>query len=443
MDKIWLIIKREYLTRVKKRSFLLATLLTPLGILLFIGVVSLIFAYEGDDEKRVAVVDEAGVFPGGIKDEATLRFVKATAPLDSLKQDVRDGEYDGVLVVPPITDLRARDFEVLFYTDETTTPDTKSALRSRVRDAVRDYRAEQLGLDETSLAALNFEVEVEPEAIDEGGREESAMTSAVGAGIGGIMGFAMYFVIFTYGAMVMRSVMEEKTTRIVEVMISSVKPFQLMMGKVVGVGLVGLTQVGMWLVLIPIVVVVAGAIFGLDGTAAAADASSGGAEAAAAGMDPEQAASMMEELMAEITAINWWAILPLFVLYFIGGYFVYASLFAAVGSAVGEDMNDAQSLTFPIMIPIFLAFYIMTVAVRSPNSTLAVWSSQFPLFSPIIMPSRLAFGPPFLEVFASVTILIATAVFLTWLSARIYRTGILLYGKKASLKELSKWMMRG
>ena len=438
MDKIWLIIKREYLTRVKKRSFLLSTLLTPLGILLFIGVVSWIFSYESDDDKRVAVVDEAGVFPGGIKDESTLRFVKVADVLDSLKQDVRDGEYDGVLVVPPISNLRAKEYQVLFYTDETMAPDVRLALGSRVRDAVRDYRAEQLGLDESSLAALDFEVEVEPEAIDEGGREESAMTSAVGAGIGGIMGFAMYFVIFTYGAMVMRSVMEEKTTRIVEVMISSVKPFQLMMGKVVGVGLVGLTQVGVWLVLIPLVVIGASAVFGLEG-AQAASASAGSAPE----VSPDEVAAMIAELTVEINAINWWAILPLFVLYFIGGYFVYASLFAAVGSAVGEDMNDAQSLTFPIMIPIFLAFYIMTVAVRSPNSTLAVWSSQFPLFSPIIMPSRLAFGPPFLEVFASVSILIATAVFFTWLSARIYRTGILLYGKKASFAELSKWVTRG
>ncbi len=443
MNKILLIIKREYLTRVKKKSFLLTTLLTPLGIMVFIAVASLIMSYDSDDEKSVAVLDQAGIFPGGIKDEATLRFKKSTAPLDSLKEEVRRGEIDGVLVIPPITNLRAKDFEALFYTDATMTPDVGSSLRSRVRDAVRDYRATQLGLDEANLSALRFDVDIEPEPINEGGKDSSAMTSAVGAGLGGLMGFAMYIVIFIYGSMVMRSVMEEKTTRIVEVMISSVKPFQLMMGKVVGVGLVGLTQVGLWLILIPIAVTVAGAIFGFDGATAASGSVNPGAEAAAAGIDPDQAASMMEQLMVEINAINWWAILPLFVMYFIGGYFVYASLFAAVGSAVGEDMNDAQSLTLPITIPVILAIYIMTVAIQSPNSSLAVWSSIFPLFSPIVMPARLAFEPPFWEVALSMTVLIGTAVCLVWLSGRIYRTGILLYGKKASFKELGKWMVRG
>ena len=447
MDKILLIIKREYLTRVKKKSFLLATLLTPLGILVFIGVASLIMSYDSDDEQRVAVLDEAGVFPGGIKDENTVKFFKSTAPLDSVKAAVTRGEYDGVLVIPPIKNLRASDFESLYYTDETMSPDLRGALRSRVRDAVRDYRATELGLAEADLKALRFDVDIEPEPIAEGGRDTSAMTSAVGAGLGGLMGFAMYIVIFIYGSMVMRSVMEEKTTRIVEVMISSVKPFQLMMGKVIGVGLVGLTQVGIWLVLIPIVVTVAGAIFGFDGAAAASGGGMGagasGMEAAAAGMDPEEAASMMEQLMTEIEAINWWAILPLFVLYFIGGYFVYASLFAAVGSAVGEDMNDAQSLTLPVTIPVILAIYVMTVAIRSPNSSLAVWSSIFPLFSPIVMPARLAFEPPFWEVALSMSVLVATAIALVWVSGRVYRTGILLYGKKASFRELGKWMLKG
>ena len=438
MDKIRLIIKREYLTRVRKRSFLLATLLTPLGLLVFLGVAGWIISYDSDDERRIAVVDEAGVFPGGIKDERSVRFFKVARALDDVKAEAAAGEYDGVLLIPPIDDLRAGDFETLFYSDATLTPDVRLALVSRVRDAVREYRATQLGLDAADLAALRFDVDVEPEPIAEDGRDASAMTSAVGTGLGSVMGFAMYFMIFTYGAMVMRSVMEEKTTRIVEVMISSVKPFQLMMGKVVGVGLVGLTQVGLWLVLIPAIVALGTAVFGFDGAAATASANP-----AAAGVDPEEAADLVAQLLVEIGAINWWAILPLFVLYFLGGYFVYASLFAAVGSAVGEDMNDAQSLTFPIMIPVLLAFYIMTVAVQSPNSSLAVWSSVFPLFSPIIMPARLAFEPPFWQVALSMAVLFATAVALVWLSARVYRTGILLYGKKASLRELGRWMVRG
>ncbi len=441
MNKTLLIIRREYLTRVKKKSFLLATLLTPLGIAAFIAVASLIFGYESDDAKRVAVIDQAGVFPGGIKDEATLKFVKSTKSLEELKAAVKADEFDGVLVIPKVTDLYAKDYEALFYTEGSMTLDVESALRERVRDAMREYRATSLGLDSKNLAALKFKVDIEPEPIDAAEKDSSAMTGAIGAGLGTMMGFAMYLVIFIYGLMVMRSVMEEKTTRIVEVMISSVKPFQLMLGKIIGVGLVGLTQLGLWLILIPLIVGGAGLVFGFDTTPSMANPSS--AQAAAANMDPEQMQSMAEQMLTEVNNLNWWAILPLFLIYFLGGYFLYASLFAAVGSVMGDDMGESQSLTIPITIPVILAIYIMFAVVQAPNSTLAMWSSQFPLFSPIVMPSRLAFGPPVWEVVLSVTILIATAVFFVWLSARIYRTGILLYGKKVGFKELGKWMVRG
>ncbi len=441
MHKTLLIIRREYLTRVKKKSFLLATLLTPLGIAAFIAVASLIFGYESDDAKRVAVVDEAGVFPGGIKDEATLKFVKSTKSLEELKAAVKAEEFDGVLVIPKVTDLYAKDYEALFYTEGSLTLDVESALRERVRDAMREYRATSLGLDAKNLAALKFKVDIEPEPIDEAGEDTSSMTGAIGAGLGTMMGFAMYLVIFIYGMMVMRSVMEEKTTRIVEVMISSVKPFELMLGKIIGVGLVGLTQLGLWLILIPLIVGGAGLVFGFDSTPSMGDPSA--AQAAAANVDPEQMQGMVEQMLAEINNLNWWAILPLFLIYFLGGYFLYASLFAAVGSVMGDDMGESQSLTIPITIPVILAIYIMFAVVQAPNSTLAMWSSQFPLFSPIVMPSRLAFNPPVWEVVLSVTILIATAIFFVWLSARVYRTGILLYGKKVGFKELGKWMVRG
>lgn len=437
MDKILLIIQREYLTRVKKKSFLIATLLTPLGIAAFIVVASLIFGYESDESKRIAVIDESGVITGGIKDEASIKFALSKKSLEDLKQEVRDEKFDAIVVIPAITNLYSKDVQLLYYSEDGLTLDVESVVKNRIKDYVRDYKATKLGLEEKSLDALSFSTYVEPEPIDDDGEDASKMTGAIGAGIGTFMGFVMYLTIFIYGMMVMRSVQEEKTTRIVEVMISSVKPFQLMLGKIVGVGLVGLTQVLIWAALIPLVTMGLSFFFGFESPSSSATAD------AMSTIDPEEAENMVMLAMQEIQNQNWWAIIPLFLIYFLGGYFLYASMFAAVGSAMGEDQNESQALTIPITIPVVLAIYIMFAVVQAPNSTLAMWSSQFPLFSPIVMPARLAFSPPIWEVALSVTILVATSIFFVWLSARIYRAGILLYGKKIGFKELGKWMWRG
>ncbi len=438
MNKIILIIKREYLTRVKKKSFLLLTLLTPLGIAAFGVLAGFIMSYQSDDAKRVAIIDEAGVFVGGIKDEEMLKFEKTTASLDTVKAQVARGDYDGAVLIPKITNLYAKSYEVQYYTDQDLTRDVEGGLRERVRDAVRDYRSRQLGLEAKAVDALRFDLTVDPEPINDDAKDATSMTGAISMIVSFAMVFAMYMVIFIYGMMVMRSVMEEKTTRIVEVMISSVKPFELMLGKIVGVGLVGLTQLSIWLVLIPALSMLTSLIFGID-----TSPDMPGMEAAAAGADPEQLQGIAQQFAVEVARINWWAIVPLFVLYFLSGYFLYASMFAAVGSAVGEDMSDGQSLTIPITIPVILAFYIAFAATSAPNSSLAVWSSMFPLFSPIVMPARLVFNPPFWQVALSLTLLIGTVLGFIWLSGRIYRTGILLYGKKASFSEIAKWMWKG
>lgn len=243
----------------------------------------------------------------------------------------------------------------------------------------------------------------------------------------------MYMTVFIYGMMVMRSVMEEKTNRIVEVMISSVKPFQLMLGKIIGVGAVGLTQVAIWAILIPTMSFLVTLLFGFD--SAQMNTSMPAAE-----INPDDTEAMIALAMGELTGQNWALILPLFILYFLGGYFLYSSLFAAVGSAMGDDLGEGQALTLPITIPVIIAFYIMFVAVQAPNSSLAVWASIFPLFSPIVMPARLAFEPPMWEILLSIAVLIASCTFFVWLSGRIYRVGILMYGKKVTFKELGKWL---
>ncbi|MFZ4559104.1 MAG: ABC transporter permease [Saprospiraceae bacterium] len=435
MNKLWIIIQREYISRVTRKSFILATLLTPLGIALFFVVVSFIVGYESDDSQRIAVVDSSGILKGALRDDKTVFFKFEDMPLEALKEQIDQKNYDAILEVPPIEDVLTENYTLYYYAEDAPTLDIELMIRDRVGEAVRDYKIEALNLERKQLDALDTRIELDPEPLKEDGDDKTTLTSAIGAGIGTMMGFIMYLVVFVYGAMVMRSVMEEKTTRIVEVMISSVKPFQLMLGKIIGVGAVGLTQVAVWAILIPSLTFLAQLFFNIDTSQFAA------AEAAAE-IDPDDMESMMALGLHEIWNIRWWVILPLFVLYFLGGYFLYASMFAAVGASMGDDMGEGQSLTLPIAIPVVLALYIMIVTVQAPNSSLAVWSSIFPLFSPIVMPARLAFNPPFWEVFLSVTVLMGTSLLFVWLSGRVYRVGILMYGKKVTFKELGKWMFR-
>lgn len=433
MNKLALIIQREYLTRVTRRSFILATLLTPLGFAVFFIVVGLIFSYESDDSKRIAIIDSGNILEKSIKDDKNLYFKFVNENLETLRANFGESEYDGIVMLPEIKNMLDKTYTFYYYSEKQPTLDVETLIRSRISDKVRDYKIDQLQMDRQQLEALNTRVELDPEPIDPLGNDASKLTGAIGAGIGSIMGIIMYFVVFIYGMMVMRSVMEEKTNRIVEVMISSVRPFQLMLGKIVGVGAVGLTQVAVWAILIPLTSFLVNLIFGfdtnqMDATTAAAEVNSDDMEA------------MISLAINEISNQNWLLIFPLFIIYFLGGYFLYASMFAAVGSAMGDDLGEGQALTLPITIPVLLAFYIMFAAVQAPNSSLAVWSSIFPLFSPIVMPARLAFEPPMWEILVSVVVLIATSIFFVWLSGRIYRVGILMYGKKVSFKELGKWL---
>ncbi len=431
MNKLWLIIKREYLTRVKRRSFILATLLTPLAFAIFFVVVGLIFSYKSDDSQRIAVIDEGSVLKTNIPSETNLAFEIVNESLDDLKNRFDESGYNGILVVPPIKNIYAKRYTLYYYSDKNPTPDIESIIKQRINNRIREYKIEALNLDKTQLNALNSRVELDPEPITETGEDASKITGVIAAGLGAVMGIIMYMVVFIYGMMVMRSVMEEKTSRIVEVMISSVRPFQLMLGKIIGVGAVGLTQLAIWVVLIPLMAFLANIFFGFDANEMAAPS---------AEIDMEDAEMMAFQALQELRSQDWLSILPLFIFYFLGGYFLYSSLFAAVGSAMGDDMGEGQSLTLPITIPVILAFYIMLVAVQAPNSSLAVWSSIFPLFSPIVMPARLAFDPPLWEILTSILVLAATSVFFVWLSGRIYRVGILMYGKKVSIKELGKWL---
>ena len=435
MSNLWLVIKREYLTRVRRRTFILTTLLTPIGIALFAVVANAIFSYQNDDVQRIAVIDEGNLFNGSLPDENGLYFRFVDRPFAELQQDEQSREdYVGILIVPEITNPRARDFRVQLFSDETLSLDAQLGIRNRIRDRLREYKIDALDIDQATLASLDTDVDIKVRSLTEedGETEDRSMTSAIGAGIGTAMGFLMYGSIFFYGMMVMRSVMEEKTNRIVEVVISSVHPFTLLLGKIIGVGAVGLTQVLAWIIMIPGLFLLANLIFGFD---APDPQLSAGAE-----VDPAEMQSLVERLLSGLSTLNWYIIVPCFILYFLGGYFMYSAMFAAVGSAMGDDMGESQTLTIPITIPVILAFYIMLAALQNPNSSLAVWSSIFPLFAPIVMPARLAFEPPLWQILASLVSVALFAAFMVWVASRIYRIGILNYGKKSTLKDMGKWI---
>jgi ABC-2 type transport system permease protein len=265
------------------------------------------------------------------------------------------------------------------------------------------------------------------ELVETGKKSSAELATAIGF----IGGFIIYIVLIFYGAMIMRSVMEEKTNRIVEVIISSVKPFQLMMGKIIGVSAVGLTQMMIWMAMTFALTQIATAFLGVDPAAMQSN------------MPMQQPTPEMTsqagQVFETITSQNWGYILPLFLYFFIGGYFIYASLFAAVGASMGDDMGESQSLSLVAMAPIILSIILISPVVENPTSSLARWMSIFPLSSPVLMPARLAFEPPLWEVLLSMVVLAGSSVFFVWLSGRIYRVGVLLYGKKATLKEMVKW----
>ncbi len=437
MSKLSLIVRREYLTRVTKKSFLIGTLLAPLGLLVYMLVIVGLTKYESSSEIKVAVLDEAGMVKQ-LPDEKGVRYLPSgNKNLEQLKTEVQEKKIDGVLRIPPLGTFQKKEHTVFYYSDDKLAPEKSRAIERKVGKKIREFKVDSLKLDPKALDMLDTEIAIDPEKVTGTGEDDSKYTVGVGLAIGGVMAFIMFFMVMMYGQMVMRSVMEEKTNRIVEVMMSSVRPFDLMLGKILGAGAVGLTQVLIWVVLSGGIMFLVPLIMGgVDPAQMQAPMTPGDVA-----IDPEQMEGEAFKFMAEMGKQNWPLIIFAFIVFFLGGYFIYASLFAAIGSAMGDDMGEGQALVLPVTIPIILAIYIVFfVGVRNPHNDLMVFASLFPLFSPIVMPFRMASSPPVWQIALSLILVVAAAFFFVWLAGRIYRVGILLYGKKVTLKEIGKWM---
>jgi ABC-2 type transport system permease protein len=426
MKKIFIIIKREYLTRVKKRSFIILTLLIPF---LFIGFAAIMgsIASSKSEKKNIAVVDESHMFEGKLKNNENVSYIIIRGNVDSLKHNINKDEYNALLYIPAF-DPNQKDINFNLYYNEQVGIITEKTIGDNLNSILTDERMSKAGISNEQLKFLQSE-SIHISSIKDGKESSNASSIAIGTGCG----FLLYMFMLFYGMSVMRSVMEEKTNRIAEIIVSSVKPFQLMMGKIIGVALVGLTQVLIWIILF--------GVFALIGLPML----TGGMNTA---MDPQvmqQASenSNMRILSSLLNGPNWIAIALWFLFYFLGGYFLYAALFASVGSLVNEDPQESSQYTLPITLPIILGFVIMSKAISDPNSPLAIFGSLFPLTSPIVMMARIPFGDvPAWQLVTSVILLVLGFILTTWMAGKIYRTGILMYGKKITMKEVGKWLVR-
>lgn len=436
LNKIGIIIGREYTTRVKKKSFILTTLLTPVFMAVLILIPSVIMLYQGRDQQKVMLVDRSGLvqpyFQSGEKVEYS--FADTNADIEQMKADFDDLGIDVLVVVSGLD--ADNNVSVTTYSKEPVSLEDKSSISRKVETAVRDYKLKAYDIVgyEDIMAKVKTDVPVEALTLTSDGGEKADSVEAYMI-MAYIMSFLIYMFTFMFGNMVMRGVIEEKSNRIVEVVVSSVSSFELMMGKIIGVAGVALTQFIIWIVLTLVLVSAGGALFGADLLSSGAAAVPGAAEATDA-----VAGSVANGILGGLASLNIPYLLIFFLIYFLLGYLLYASMFAAVGSAVDNEADTGQ-LAMPITIPLMLGLFIMLHTFQHPSSGLSFWASIIPFTSPMVMLARLPFGVvPGWQLALSIALLLLTFVFVTYLSARIYRVGILMYGKKASFKDLYKWM---
>jgi ABC-2 type transport system permease protein len=442
MSKIWLITRREYFTRVRNKTFLLSTFLLPLVIVLFIAG-SVVISVQTKTRHRIAVIDANGFFKDYLKGDSSINF-DFSPGLDTLNYEQKG--CTAVLIIPPLPENQKTVCR-LKYKKQLGLAGI-SDLEERIHSAITDHLIyEKTSISRAKLDSIRQGSDIATLAsYEDSGKTAKASSQTLSYIIGYISGLLIYILTFIYGAMVMRGVMEEKTNRIAEVIISSVKPFQLMMGKITGIGAVGLTQFLLWVVLLGGLAVVAQGLIPHDTWKDVEQLQQANAMGNSSVVKVSGAARQIYQITSAVHTANLGLILFCFLFYFIGGYLFYSALFAAVGSAVNEDPQEAQSLMMPITLPVIFSFFLMSVAVQDPAGSLAVWASIIPFSSPIVMMARIPFGVPgtvpWWQLGLSMLFLIIGFLGTTWLAGKIYRTGILMYGKKASWKTMWKWAFR-
>ena len=436
MDKrrFLLVLQREYYSIVAKKSFILTTLLSPIIMIALIAVPVLLMEFNRSDAQVVTVIDQSCRYADKFVDSDDFKY--SVLP-DMSSSDMKerfmeaDGDIYAILVIPKDID---QSHTVNIYSEKPVKMSLSREISDILSRSLSEAKINSYDIPELKkiIAESDISVEVKSHTWDESG--ESLSSSELATVTGLFLAFLTYMFVLMYGAMIMSSVVEDKTNRIVEVIISSCRPMELMLGKIVSIALVGLTQIAIWSVLLSI------GMFILSVTGIFTSSPDVAATMVAGGTQmPEMATGEMPEIIQAILGVNWLRLLGIFVLYFIGGYLLYASLFAAFGSAV-DQQSDANQFTMPVMMIIIIALLIGQACMENPDGTLGVICSLIPFTSPIVMMIRLPYNVPAWEIITSIALLYATAILFTWLAARIYRTGILMYGRKISFSEILRWV---
>ena len=434
MSKIWIIIQREFMTRVKKKSFILLTILMPFIFAALIMVPLMLATIEGDEQKTVMVVDKTGRYVGSLKSTPNYAFVPTADNKDEFYTE--DSEVEAVVQIT--ADLAKNPKAVTIYSPREVKAELLSYVETCLGEQVRREKLSAYNIPELETIIADIQTDFHVATVKRNAEgDETSSNTYIAMTAGFIFTFLIYMFVMSYGGMVMQSVMEEKTNRIVELMVSSVKPFQLMMGKIIGVALVGFVQLAIWGVMLSIILVVCGSVFGLS-TAPAVPAVAG-ADAQMAAVAQQAGGGEAAEIMSALMGLPYAELGIMFVLYFVGGYLLYASFFAAVGASINAQ-EDSSQFIMPVVLIMVFGLYAAMYSVENTNGPLAFWASIFPLTSPIVMMVRIPFGVPWWEEVLSLGLLFATSMAFVWISARIYRVGILMYGKKPSLREMLKWV---
>ena len=434
MSKIWIIIQREFMTRVKKKSFILLTILMPFIFAALIMVPLMLATIEGDEQKTVMVVDKTGRYVGSLKSTANYAFEPTADNKDEFYTE--DSEVEAVVQIT--ADLAKNPKAVTIYSPREVKAELLSYVETCLGEQVRREKLSAYNIPELETIIADIQTDFHVATVKRNAEgDETSSNTYIAMAAGFIFTFLIYMFVMSYGGMVMQSVMEEKTNRIVELMVSSVKPFQLMMGKIIGVALVGFVQLAIWGVMLSIILMVCGSVFGLS-TAPAVPAVAG-ADAQMAAMAQQAGGGEAAEIMSALMGLPYAELGIMFVLYFVGGYLLYASFFAAVGASINAQ-EDSSQFIMPVVLIMVFGLYAAMYSAENTNGPLAFWASIFPLTSPIVMMVRIPFGVPWWEEVLSLGLLFASSMAFVWISARIYRVGILMYGKKPSLREMLKWV---
>ena len=435
MDKLKLIIKREFLAKVKNKSFIIMTILSPL---LMVGLMMLIIFLNqknSEEVRTVVFVDESNLLASVFTDSNSTKYIDLSAlGIDEARKQT-EGNYYGILYIPKTDSLVNLSKGIAFYSEDTPSLNLLSSIENKLEKKIRNLKIEQLNFDVDKIKATETTVEIATENFV--GEKSSKIGSILRMATGGGFGYLIFMFIIIYGTSVMRSVIEEKTSRIIEIIISSVKPFQLMLGKILGNALAGVLQFIIWMISAGLLLFAITYIFGIEA------ASSG---SAIGQMNPEMMqqvqTSSATELQLALQEIKNLPILTMFfsfIIYFIGGYLIYSSIYAAIGAAVDSE-TDTQQFMMPVLMPLIIAIYVGFSVIENPHGPIALAFSLFPLTSPIVMLMRIPFGVPWWQILTSMFLLIITFIAIVWFAAKIYRVGILMYGKKPTYKDLLKWL---